>query len=109
MGKRVVGAIDLRTGRPIVMLGTKWPSITSKCRILAPPRSTAPICSPSLVKSADKIDGAISMFLLCIVIVDLGSAEWARASVSRDAGFHFHLETVVLQADYCYCAVLDSS
>src|SRR5687768_17559197 len=51
---------DLTTGSPIVIFGTKCPSITSTCRTLAPPASTAAISSASFVKSAERIDGAIS-------------------------------------------------
>jgi hypothetical protein len=60
IGKRVERAIDLTTGIPSVMFGTKCPSITSTCTSPAPPRSTAAISSPRRAKSADKIEGAIS-------------------------------------------------
>src|ERR1044071_7359104 len=46
------------------MLGTKWPSITSTWTMVAPPRSAASICSPSRVKSAERMDGAISIMEL---------------------------------------------
>ena len=49
--------IDLITGIPKEMLGTKSPSITSICRYSTPSFSRILICSPSLLKSADKIDG----------------------------------------------------
>src|SRR5690554_2955462 len=48
----------LITGGPIVMLGTKCPSITSICIQSAPPFSTALIPSSSLAKSAESKDGA---------------------------------------------------
>src|SRR5919112_839328 len=44
----------------MVMLGTKWPSITSTWTSVAPPRSAASISAPRRAKSADKIEGAIS-------------------------------------------------
>src|ERR1044071_6624454 len=48
------------TGGPMVRLGTKWPSIPSRCNNLAPPRSTRAISSAKRAKSADRIDGTIS-------------------------------------------------
>src|ERR1051325_3069016 len=66
MGNRVNRASDLTTGRPTVIFGTKCPSITSTCNTSAPPRSTALICSPRQEKSADRIEGAISIALLTI-------------------------------------------
>src|SRR5215813_873126 len=51
------------TGSPIVIFGTKWPSITSTWSTPAPPLSTARISSASREKSADRIDGAISITL----------------------------------------------
>src|SRR6266446_1263884 len=64
IGNFVARARDLTTGKPTVMLGTKCPSITSTCRMVAPPRSTASISAPSREKSADKIEGARSMVLV---------------------------------------------
>src|SRR6188768_1813742 len=43
----------------MVMLGTKWPSITSTWIQSAPAASIARISSPSLEKSDARIDGAI--------------------------------------------------
>src|SRR5450759_135816 len=60
-GKSVTLRSDFTTGGPIVMLGTKWPSITSTCSKDAPPSNTAWTCSPSRAKSADNIDGANSI------------------------------------------------
>src|SRR3954470_17388949 len=42
------------------MLGTKWPSITSTWIQSAPAWSTARTSSPSLAKSAARIDGAMA-------------------------------------------------
>src|SRR5216683_4708307 len=42
------------------MLGTKWPSITSRWIQSAPAWSTARTSSPSLAKSDARIDGAIT-------------------------------------------------
>jgi hypothetical protein len=50
---------DFRTGIPMDMFGTKWPSITSKWITSAPAASPARTSSPSRAKSADRIDGAI--------------------------------------------------
>src|SRR5260370_8903078 len=45
----------------MVRLGTKWPSITSRWSILAPPRSTCAMSSARRAKSADRIEGTISI------------------------------------------------
>src|ERR1700730_16031213 len=42
------------------MLGTKWPSITSRWIEAAPAASTARTSSPSLAKSDARIDGAMT-------------------------------------------------
>jgi hypothetical protein len=47
------------TTGPIVIFGTKWPSITSTWIQSAPAASTARISSPNLAKSAERIDGAM--------------------------------------------------
>src|SRR5438477_9707119 len=67
---------DLTTGGPMVMLGTKWPSITSTCSSVPPPASAARASSARRAKSADKIDGASSIMqrfsgaiLACILSV----------------------------------------
>src|SRR5215467_6840845 len=49
------------TTGPMVMLGTKRPSITSTWIQSAPAASTARTSSPSRVKSADRTDGATRM------------------------------------------------
>src|SRR6202158_3670497 len=51
---------DSTTGGPMVMLGTKWPSITSTWSMRQPAFSSAAICSPRCAKSAERIDGRIS-------------------------------------------------
>src|SRR5579871_3481312 len=48
------------TSGPMVMFGTKWPSMTSTCRVLQPAASSGEIESPSRAKSAERIDGRIS-------------------------------------------------
>src|SRR5437868_157501 len=58
---RVFLRMDSTTGGPIVRLGTKWPSMTSRCRREAPPRSTRAISSARRAKSADKMEGTISI------------------------------------------------
>ena len=58
-GMRATRASDFTTGGPIVMFGTKWPSITSTWIRSAPPRSAAATASPSAAKSAESSDGAI--------------------------------------------------
>ena len=46
------------TSGPIVIGGTKWPSITSTWITRAPAASTSPTCSRSRPKSAERIEGA---------------------------------------------------
>src|SRR5437773_10143241 len=57
-GKSVVLSIDSTTAGPIVMFGTKWPSITSRWSRRAPPSVAAAIWSAKCAKSAERIDGA---------------------------------------------------
>src|SRR5271165_5638051 len=52
---------DATTGGPMVMLGTKCPSITSTWRTVAPPCIAALASSARRAKSADKMEGAISI------------------------------------------------
>src|SRR5580704_14135579 len=44
---------------PTVMLGTKWPSMTSTCSQSAPAAWIASASSPRRAKSADNMEGAI--------------------------------------------------
>src|SRR5262245_61963233 len=57
----VCGRIAFTTAGPIVMLGTKWPSITSTCTQSQPAASMARTSSPSRAKSAERMEGAIRM------------------------------------------------
>src|SRR5690606_25493435 len=56
-------SVTLRTAStmngPIVILGTKRPSMTSRWKRSAPAASASRICSPRRVKSAARIEGAI--------------------------------------------------
>src|SRR4051812_19778288 len=45
-------------GGPKEMLGTKWPSMTSRWRKSAPAAKTSSISAPSLAKSAERMEGA---------------------------------------------------
>src|SRR5579863_6274599 len=58
-GSRVQRRTASTTIGPIVMLGTKWPSMTSIWMRCAPAASASRTCSPRRVKSADRIDGTI--------------------------------------------------
>jgi len=58
---------DFTTGGPIVMLGTKWPSMTSTCSTVPPPSIAAFACSPRREKSAERIDGASSICTMFLV------------------------------------------
>src|SRR6185312_3812504 len=60
-GFAVQRRIDARTTGPMVMFGTKCPSITSTWIQSAPAESTARISSPRRVKSADRREGAMMM------------------------------------------------
>ena len=57
---RACGRSAATTSGPRVMLGTKWPSITSTCTQSAPAASTAATSSPSRAKSAERIEGTIA-------------------------------------------------
>ena len=59
-GLAVCGRSAFTTAGPIVRLGTKCPSITSMWIQSAPASSIARTSSPSLAKSADRIEGAMS-------------------------------------------------
>lgn len=56
----------------MVILGTKWPSITSTWSRVAPPRTAALASSARRAKSADKMDGAISIKASPRVLLSLG-------------------------------------
>src|SRR5580704_18935738 len=45
----------------MVRFGTKWPSITSRCKTVPPPSSAAFASVPNCAKFADNIEGARSM------------------------------------------------
>src|SRR6266487_4114719 len=51
---------DATTSGPIVIFGTKWPSITSTCSTVPPPSSAAFASSARRAKFAERIDGASS-------------------------------------------------
>ena len=51
------------TSGPIVMFGTKWPSMTSTWIQSAPAATTSRTSSPSRAKSADRIEGAMTIGL----------------------------------------------
>src|SRR5260370_28891145 len=54
---------EAATSGPIVIFGTKWPSITSTCNTVPPPSSAAFASSPSRAKFAESIEGASSMVM----------------------------------------------
>ena len=51
-------AIEPATSGPIVIGGTKWPSMTSTWMIRAPAAITSSTCEPSREKSDERIEGA---------------------------------------------------
>src|SRR4029079_13516292 len=58
-GLVVCGRSAFTTAGPMVRLGTKWPSMTSMWIQSAPASSIARTSSPSLAKSAERIEGAM--------------------------------------------------
>src|ERR1700692_2059112 len=68
---------EATTGGPMVRLGTKWPSITSRCNTVPPPSMAADASAPSCAKLADRIDGASSIT--------------ARSS---NSSLHFHIAAI---------------
>src|SRR5262245_49576774 len=60
----VCGRIAFTTPGPMVMLGTKCPSMTSTCTQSHPAASMARTSSPRRAKSAERIEGAIRMSVL---------------------------------------------
>src|SRR5208283_5122057 len=69
------------TGGPIVRFGTKWPSITSRCRTVPPPASAAFASAPNCAKFADNIDGARSMTAaIAALLTSLTKLEYTRGA-----------------------------
>ena len=50
--------MEAATRGPIVIGGTKWPSMTSTWMIRAPAAITSSTCEPSFEKSDERIEGA---------------------------------------------------
>src|SRR5712664_1527999 len=82
---------EATTNGPIVIFGTKWPSITSQWSTVPPPSSAAFASSPSRAKFAERIEGASSTVmgggpLLSFLREDKLYAEvlqWSPKSVTR--------------------------
>src|SRR5580704_7010952 len=77
-GLFVCGRNAATTGGPKVMLGTKWPSITSRWIQSAPAAATARTSSPSFEKSDDRIEGAMITGLDTrgVLLVDQPAGRW---------------------------------
>src|SRR6266851_1344906 len=60
-GSLVTARSALTMGGPKVIFGTKWPSITSTCTIVPPPRSAAATSSARCAKSEASIENASSI------------------------------------------------
>src|SRR5215471_17107929 len=75
-GLAVERRMALSTTGPMVMLGTKRPSITSTWIQSAPAMSTARTSSPRRAKSADSIDGATSME--ATMVLEPALVEWTE-------------------------------
>src|SRR5579883_1375096 len=76
MGREVTFRSDASTGVPIVRLGTKCPSITSKCMTVPPPASAALTSSARCAKSADRIDGSSSTKIREVYQLDPPPRHW---------------------------------
>src|SRR5262249_47853181 len=98
---RVHFRTDSTTGGPIVRFGTKCPSITSRWSIRAPPRSTRAISSARREKSADRIEGTIS--IICgLVRFYHSSKETVPRLASRQTLHHFHNPTARHAGDHSF-------
>mmetsp|Transcript_28539 Transcript_28539/g.76247 ORF Transcript_28539/g.76247 Transcript_28539/m.76247 type:complete len:259 (-) Transcript_28539:185-961(-) len=73
------------TSGPIVMFGTNLPSMTSTCTQSAPAFRTLPTSSPSLEKSADKIEGEILMDFASVLSFSTRGLV-VRSATARGAG-----------------------
>src|SRR2546423_9310372 len=73
------------TTGPIVIGGTKWPSITSMWMTLAPAAMTSSTCAPRRAKSADRIEGATWMAIF-LNLDQHGAA--AMAALQHRSGGH---------------------
>ena len=91
--------MSARTSGPIVIGGTKWPSITSKWITRAPASITSSTWAPSLPKSAERIDGATRRACTSSNIRSLIAANLARqaghAALSIDAPQDWHCRSSV--------------
>src|SRR5438552_11722104 len=72
-------------GGPKLMFGTKWPSITSRCKKSAPPVKTSWISAPSFEKSAERIDAASwgAVVLNGFSVIQILVHEWTRISMNK--------------------------
>src|SRR5581483_2545216 len=88
-GRSVALRNDATTGGPMVILGTKCPSITSTCSSEAPPSAAACTCSASRAKSAERMDGASSImrFSKCQPILPAAAAVDATSVKTEVASF----------------------
>src|SRR4051794_15999868 len=70
---------------PIVIGGTKCPSITSTCITRAPASITSSICSPRREKSAESSEGAIALLGISVISRAFGRS---RGTARQRAGRH---------------------
>src|SRR3989338_3936289 len=76
MGSLVTERIVWTMIWPMVILGTKWPSITSTCSMSTPASSQRLISSPNFVKSAQR--------MLALILMSLGIEFWACSYEARN-------------------------
>src|SRR5580692_11539720 len=83
-GSRVTGRSDLTTTGPILMFGTKWPSMTSTWIRSAPARSASRTWSPRRAKSAARMEGANLMVMVEPFPVQIHEIEfrWRRTNAT---------------------------
>src|SRR5882724_6502164 len=67
----------------MVIFGTKWPSITSTWRTLAPPSTTACASVPRRAKSADRMEGASSIISLQLATRACSASSGPILSIER--------------------------
>src|SRR5580692_2598899 len=88
---------EATTGGPMVMFGTKCPSITSRCKTVPPPSSAAFASAPNCAKLADNIEGASSMTEATVALLPLARNSIIRESRPSLSEIGYHLRIRLLQ------------
>src|ERR1700678_38927 len=99
-GSLVMGRSALTMGGPKVMLGTKWPSMTSTWTMVPPPRSAAATSSARWAKSEARMENASSItwgLLLRVSLSAVFAGACDDACRDRDDGVVSDYDAVELQ------------